>query len=172
MHEFKETHPELQGFSNYYHREILPSLAAADKRRKSSLVRAVLANIGVIIFMAVAAYFWHKGVKNTWADTLILAIPLSIFLMFWVSKRLLKKIKSNTKENLVGGICRFLGWHFSETPHITPDLDIWTRLRLLPVKYGRESFEDEMAGKVHGADFLAREVHLQKKKSFRIIISG
>jgi hypothetical protein len=165
MHKFTETHSEFEGFSEYYQETIYPRLDAADQRRKASLIRVVAASIGVIILTMIAAYFWNKAVKNTVMDTLILAVPLGGFAVFWVSRFLLKKIKSDTKEDLAGGICRFLGWHFSEKPHITPDLDIWTRLRLLPAKYQRVSFEDEMAGEAHGASFLAREAHMQKKVS-------
>lgn len=163
MHQFKETHPELKGFSKHYHDNILRPLEMADTVRKNTLILAVIVAILTLIFMVVAAHFWHKFAKNTWLDTLIIAVPVGIFLLFWTNKLVLKRIKSDTKYEIAGGICQFLGWHFSEEPQITPDLDIWTRLRLLPTSYQKVSFEDEMAGKAHGADFLAREAHLQRK---------
>ena len=37
MHQFTESHPEFKGFSDYYHKELFPFLAATESKRKAAV---------------------------------------------------------------------------------------------------------------------------------------
>ncbi|WP_418152000.1 DUF3137 domain-containing protein [Litorimonas sp. RW-G-Af-16] len=87
-----------------------------------------------------------------------------------------------TKDNIVGGICRYIGWRFSAEVSDIPQLTLWSHLGLLPGGFvtgdknagSRASFEDEMQGEAHGAQFRSLEVHLERrgKNSYNTVMRG
>ena len=63
MHQFNEHHPELKGFSEYFHAEIFPLLAAQDGQRREALGKAKLYGAGLIaltISLAVLSFIITK----------------------------------------------------------------------------------------------------------------
>ena len=174
MHAFNEHHPELKGFSKYFHDEIFPLLAAQDGLRREALGKAKLYGAGIAalaICIAVFAYLMTKEPK----------IPLfAIFgggagiaaLYTW----LMKSIRGETKGQIVGGICNYVGWTFLAEAVESPNLELLAAYGLLPKGYHksmkggvswnsgkRASFEDQMSGEAHGAQFTSVETHLQRK---------
>ena len=75
----------------------------------------------------------------------------------------LNDVKSRTKNHLVTGICRYIGWEFTETVSDPPDLIPLIENSLLPKRYDRVSFEDKMWGNAHGAEFEALECHMERE---------
>ena len=163
MDKFSENHPEFIGFSDHYAANIYPFLEAAENKRKSSLLKATLACVGAFLLSMLGAFLFHKYFNYELLKSLALGVIISIGGMFWISQRILRRIKSETKGHLVGGICDFIGWHFSERVTINPDLERWTENGLLPKKYHRVKLEDQMRGDAHGTSFLAMEAHLEKE---------
>lgn len=163
MHKFNENHSEFKGFSEHYATNIFPHLDAADDRRKNSLMKVGFACIGVAVLTIIASIIWYKYIDQDFAKTALFAVAVGGLGMFSTAKYFLKEIKSDTKLHLAGGICNFIGWHFSEKVFIDPKLDTWTTNGLLPKTYHRVNFEDQMQGKAHGASFLAMEAHLEKE---------
>lgn len=161
MIEFDEHHKEFKGFSDYYEAKILPGLErdetarlAAVKKAKMSwpLIAAGAAAIAAIAFLLGAT------------------LPIYIFIvvgaggfMVAASQYFLRGIKSATKENIMGGICQFLGWTFTEQVEHSAHLETYIGLDLLPRSYDRVSYEDRVTGSAHGAEFEFYEAHLEKR---------
>ena len=96
--------------------------------------------------------------------------------------RFMKSIRGETKDQIVGAICSYIGWTFRAEVTQRPDLNYWSQLGLLPKGFAsdgvfsskRASFEDHMWGEAHGAQFDSVEVHLEQKgdKSYHTVLRG
>ncbi|WP_427451132.1 DUF3137 domain-containing protein [Litorimonas sp. WD9-15] len=82
--------------------------------------------------------------------------------MAGIANRILSSIKADTKINIVGGICRYLGWSFSQTMGFSRPHAGFDDLGLLP-RYHRGDYEDKIEGRAHGANFASYEAHLEKR---------
>ena len=80
------------------------------------------------------------------------------------ASHMMRDIRSNTKQNIVGGMCRFLGWTFTETIEEPANFEYFTYLDLITTNYTRSHFEDLIAGEAHGAGFQFYEAHLEKRE--------
>jgi len=174
MHRFNEHHPEFKGFSDYYHREVFPLLAAQDGQRLEALRKAKLYGVGIAISaltVAVIGYVITKSLK-----LLVFAVFGGGAGVFALYARLMKSIRSETKDRIVGDICSYVGWTFQADVEDIPDLDLLATYGLLPKGYkikpagivslstGKHaSFEDQLSGEAHGAQFTSVEAHLQHK---------
>ena len=182
MHPFNEHHPELKGFSKYFHDEIFPLLAAQDGVRREALGKvklygAVIAALAICI--AIFAYLKTRE-PNLSVFTLIGGGAGIGALYSW----LMKSIRGETKDKIVGSICRYVGWTFLAEVTDKPDLNKLETYGLIPkgfrekakgapvsvslgnVNLGggkRASFEDQMSGEAHGAQFTSVETHLERK---------
>lgn len=180
MHQFNEHHPELKGFSDYFHAEIFPLLAAQDGQRLKALRNAIISGVLIAIVAVIAViYLTTSGKEPKFSIyTLLFAVGIVLAIYSWLTKG----VKGETKEKIVGGICSFIGWSFKSEVTDEPDLDYWSGLGLLPKGYNggnvfggkRSSFEDQMWGEAHGAAFNAVEVHLERKgdKSWHTVMRG
>jgi len=174
MHQFNEHHPELKGFSEYFHAEIFPLLAAQEGQRKEALRKAKLYGAGIGVLAAVLAslaYFITKEINLT-VFTLFVGVMAILSLYAW----LMKSIRGETKDRIVGGICKYVGWRFQAEVTDKPDLELLATYGLLPKGYHqkvhsgidwnnskRASFEDQMSGEAHGAQFISVETHLERE---------
>ena len=160
--QFDETRPEFSGFNAYYRDTILPELIAKDMTRR----------------MAVKKY-------KKWATVIALCVGLGIvglamrgliqFAVFAgfggiagiaaLSASMLKGVKTETKQLLVGNICNFVGWTFRAENFKPIALDTFRSFGLLPKKSDRISFEDMMEGVAHGAQFRFHEAHLERENN-------
>lgn len=82
-----------------------------------------------------------------------------------------RHVSKFTKEQIVGGICNYVGWKFESKPNPSqaPSLERWGILNLLPAGYDALAgsarkktarIEDLITGQAHGADFSSIEIEL------------
>lgn len=174
MHEFNEHHAELKGFSKYFHDEIFPLLAAQDGARRVALGKAKLyCTIIAIVAVAGAVYFYLTADEFQLIFIPLIGGVIAIGLLYG---RLMKTVRGETKDKIVGGICNYVGWNFQAEVTDKPDLDLLATYGLLPKGYQRKddgsvnwsagkrsSFEDQMSGEAHGAQFKSVETLLERK---------
>ena len=174
MHSFNEHHPEFKGFSDYYHREVFPLLAVRDGARKEALRNTVIFGV-LIAAITIGAVIYLTSLQRD-AQLSIIALFIGVGAVCALYAWLIKGVKGETKEKIVGGICAYIGWTFNAEVTEKPDLSYWTRLGLVPKVFGmsRSSFEDQMSGQAHGAEFNSVEVHLERKgdKSWHTVMRG
>lgn len=185
MHHFNEHHPELKGFSQYFHDEIFPLLAAKDGQRLEALKKAKLYSVGVVILALALAVFAYVATKELNLTLFILfGGGMAVFALYaWM----MKSVRGETKDKIVGGICTYVGWTFQAEVTDEPDLDLMASYGLLPKGYHkkmaagidwnsgkRSSFEDQMSGEAHGAHFKSVETHLERKSddNWRTVFRG
>lgn len=162
MHQFDEHHIEFKGFSGFYDSEIFPGLERDEAERLSAIAKAkkivpvVLAGFAVGLVTAI-----KFGAPP---PVYFIIVAFAVAAGFIIPQFLLNKVRAATKDNIVGGICRFLGWSFSETVEVPPHFDVFKELGLLPKSYSRSGFEDRVSGEAHGARFEFYEAHLEQKR--------
>ena len=182
MHQFNEHHPELKGFSDHFHKEIFPLLAAQDGQRREALKKAKLYGAGIVVLtLIVAAFILIISQRPNFIFFILAGGGMGVFALYsW----LMKSIKGETKSKIVGGICTYVGWKFQAEATGKPDLTMLESYGLIPKGFreqGRDSlaglniggvdlgsgkrasFEDQMSGEAHGADFKSVETHLERK---------
>lgn len=174
MHQFNEHHTELKGFSEYFHAEIFPLLAAQDGQRREALGKAKLYGAGLVVLaIAIAIAIYVLTQKTNFIIFVLFGGGMGVFALYaW----LMKAIRGDTKDNIVGGICKYVGWSFQVEATDEPDLELLATYGLLPKGYQRKSkggidwnsgkrasFEDQMSGEAHGAQFKSVETHLERK---------
>jgi len=162
LHQFDEHHPEFKGFSAFYEAEILPGLERDELTRLSVMgkVKKVIPTVAVttVIVLGIAIYFRAPFV--VYAVLTLFGVTIGT----GAAQYLMKTVRSNTKENIVGNLCRFLGFAFQAEMAVSPRLDQFEELGLVTRNYGRSKFEDQISGQAHGAKFLLHEAHLEKRE--------
>jgi len=149
-------------------------LAAQDGQRLEALRKAKLYGAGVAVLAVTLAVLLFITTKAPRLPVFVLfGGAMSIVALYaW----LMKSIRGETKDKIVGGICRYVGWTFHAEAMDPPDLELLASYGLLPKGYQkktlggvdwnsgkRASFEDQMSGEAHGASFKSVETHLQRK---------
>jgi len=180
LHQFDEHHAELKGFSEYYHREVFPLLAARDGARKEALRKTLIFG-AVIAVITICAVLYLTSLQRD-AQLSIIVLFIGVGAVAALYAWLIKGVRGETKEKIVGGICAYIGWTFQAEVTEKPDLDYWSGLGLLPKGHAgggslggkRSSFEDQLSGEAHGAQFNSVEVHLERKgdKSWHTVLRG
>ncbi len=159
--QFTETRPEFKGFSDYYNRELLPALEEKEFDRLNAFKKINKygpMTVGGIAILA-GLLFWRVGSPMF----LIAGAMFAAVSYFGIRGHFLKDVKSRTKNHLVTGICKFIGWEFSEQVTTPPDLKPLIENGLLPKRYDRVNFEDKMWGNAHGAGFESLECHMERE---------
>jgi len=98
---------------------------------------------------------------------LIIAV-LGLILAFSWPKTPKLHVAFKTKKNIVGGICRFLGWSFETDIASSPHIEMFTSLGLITSQFEREIYEDRIYGEVHGTKFESYEAHLLARQGTTI----
>lgn len=158
MDEFYESRPEFSGFNAYYRDTIFPDLIAKDMVRRQKVKEAymwggavaALTAIGIVgLMIAGLGQFSHfVGIGG-------------LIGAFVIGASRLGGVKSETKQILVGNICKFVGWTFRPDNFAPIPLEPFRLYGLLPKKSDRVSYEDMMEGVAHGAQFRLHEAHLE-----------
>jgi len=161
MVQFDETREEFKGFTDYYISELEPVLSKAEGDRVKAVSK--FKKVAGLIFVVTLGLAGLAILKTGSVVPVLFVTGFGVVAIFAAFFYCLNDIKAQTKMTLVSGICRYVGWTFSETVAVPPDLDILKENGLLPRRYHRAAFEDEMKGHVHGADFKAVEAHLERK---------
>jgi hypothetical protein len=162
MHQFNEHHTEFKGFSAFYNAEILPGLERDESARLEVVEKikklAPLVVVATLIGLAIAIYFR--------APFMVYALVTGAGVMagYGGAHYLMTDVKSGTKDNIVGGVCRFLGWTFTEKIEKPANFETFELIGLITKNHTRSSFEDMMAGEAHGADFQFYEAHLERRE--------
>ena len=161
MIQFDEKREELAGFTEYYLRELEPVLAEGEGRRVAAVKKVKLYTAVIAIVMLSIAVFAFVQFR-AW-PAIVFPLVLALGGIAATHAFLLKGIKELTKATLVGGICRYVGWEFTETVQSPPDLTPYIENGLLPKRYDRVNFEDRMRGEAHGASFTILEAHMERR---------
>ena len=162
MHQFDEHHPEFKGFSAFYAAEILPGLERDEVARLNVITKIKktmpLFAVATLLGLAIAVYFR--------APFLVYAFitAAGVLLGAATAQHMMRHVKSGTKENIMGGICRFLGWTFTEEIEEPENFEFFKYMDLVTSNYSRSNFEDMVAGQAHGAGFQFYEAHLEKRE--------
>jgi hypothetical protein len=163
VHQFDEHHPELKGFSDFYAAEILPALEDVEAVREAAQSKANwFIFLGVILGAVVLFALIGRGVN------LILIAIIAAIICSWINKArssIYNPIQMRVKDLLVGGICHFLGWRYSEAYNGRPAAEKFSDMRLIPQRgafgYNRAHFEDLISGQAKGYDFELFEACLE-----------
>jgi hypothetical protein len=162
MHQFNEHHKEFKGFSAFYDAEILPGLEVQETARLEVIAKIKKA-VPIIAGVTIAALALAIYLR---APFMAYAIITGVGVVFGTggAQYMMRDVKSGTKDNIVGGVCRFLGWAFTETIEEPANFEFFTYMDLVTRNYTRSNFEDMMSGEAHGAGFQFYEAHLEKKE--------
>ncbi|MEM9616335.1 MAG: DUF3137 domain-containing protein [Pseudomonadota bacterium] len=161
---------DYQGLDSYYEDEIVPFLQSQETRRRSAVMHSGVVFVFTVA-VAIAVYVLGPlGEANLHIAFIIGALGLS----FAVAT--LTKARSNITAGLLKRVCGFLGFTYRREPSRPSFASELDRLRLLP-SYNRQSWEDEVIGLRHGADFVLCEAHLKKvtrgkRKRVRTVFHG
>lgn len=162
MHQFNEHHPEFKGFSAFYNAEILPHLERDEIVRLNAIGKikkfVPLIGLATLIFLGLAFYYRLE----------FTAYPLICALggigAYFAAQSFLKDVRTGTKENIVGSVCKFLGFSFQSKMSESWQLVEFLELGLVTKNFTRSSFEDKISGKAHGAEFILHEAHLERRE--------
>jgi len=159
LHQFDEHHVELKGFSKYFHDEIFPLLASQEGSRRESLGKAKLYGAIITAIAALIAIFLFMRTDKL--QLIFFALFGGVIANFGLYSWLMKSVKG-----------------FQEKVTTKPDLDLLGKFGLIPKGFNsdndhdlakiasssyRASFEDQLSGQAHGADFRSVETHLERK---------
>ena len=155
-------------------------LAAQDGARKDALRNTVIFGLIISVITIFTAVYLFNISENSQPSFIALIVGGGFLPVLYA--RLSKTVRGETKEKIVSGICAYIGWSFRAEVTEPPDLNYWSQLGLLPKGFQagrifggkRASFEDELSGEAHGAQFKSVEVHLEQKgdKSYYTVMRG
>ena len=162
MHQFHEHHKEFKGFSAFYEAEILPALEVQESARLEIIakIKKVVPLIGIVTVVALAIAIYFRAPFIAYA----MISGAGVVIGTGGVQYMLRDVKSETKDNIVGGVCRFLGWTFKEKIEEPANFEYFTYLDLIKTNFTRSSFEDLIAGEAHGAGFQFYEAHLERRE--------
>ena len=162
MIQFVENHPKLRGFSKYYSVNIHPQLEQKEPKRLRIVRRErAIRFSGILIGLLGVSIMIHlKYLELALGFGLLFCVNLFSFVFNWGFYSL-SYVKTETKNIIMAGVCRFLGWEYSEIMIESEHLDSILEMGLLPQPFDRINFEDRMTGTIDGMDFDAYEVELQ-----------
>ena len=175
MHKFNEHHPDLKGFSAYFEKDVAPLLSAREAERRDKINKAKTYGVGIIalgiLLIIIVKILRRDGGFDV---TIMMATGAGLVGMYYY---LFKEISVFTKQQIVDGICHYVGWTFVAKPDLPPDLTAWTRLFLIPNGYEKSGilggktvkYEDQISGLAHGADFNSVELKLTRQSGKRTV---
>jgi len=166
LDQFREDHPELKGFSAHYAAEIFPYLEQGEANRGAAQRKAnLLIFLGVVLGTIALLAMLGRGV-NLFVVAILGILGISSIKKF--RSAIYTPIKLQVKDLLVGGVCRYLGWSFSESFNGTSAVEKFSAMRLIPQRgsiglscYNRAHFEDHISGQARGYDFELFEARLE-----------
>jgi hypothetical protein len=160
MHQFKTTHTEFDGFSDFFNREVHPELVTRDSVRAKAVRNGLIsATISVLILGSAALFTLLYWDNLPFAFGIVVLAGMSAVMSFAFMTH---DIREETKERIVTAIVGYVGWKFNAEVH-TFDLTPFRDLFLLTKKIDRSSFEDSLSGEAHGAAFRSVEALLEQE---------
>lgn len=163
--QFNESHPELQGFSDYYQRSIRPILRAEDSRRKLGLL-IILITVPLILAAGYGVFLLLKTKTALGMDKVIIfsGVLTGAALVFAVVMAH-QKLRADTKALLANAVCGFFGWRFYPTVKNGKFLDEFADYGLVPSAFTDAHFSDFIIGEVKGTTFNSLSLHMLDDKA-------
>lgn len=160
MHQFKTTHTEFDGFSEFFNREVHPDLVARDSVRADAVRNGLVYAVMVLLVLGAVAL----GVLLRFDSVVFAAFigGLAVMGAYSVFRLTTDDIRAETKDRIVNAIVGYVGWAFDPLVSVF-DMSLFRDLFLLPKKFDRSKFEDALTGEAHGASFRSVEAHLEKE---------
>ena len=162
MHQFDEHHPEFKGFSAFYEAEILPGLQR-DEIARLAVIRKIKKAVPIIGLFTVAALGMAVFLRAPFVGYAVITL-MGVTIGSGGVQYMMRSVQADTKENIVGNLCRFLGLTFQSDLSVSSRLGQFIELGLVTKTYDRSEFEDQISGEAHGAKFLLHEAHLEKEE--------
>ena len=169
--DFIEPRQELAGISQHYRERILPQLQSMESDRKRAHGQAMLIVPAVILFALIGSFVLFRKFNSP--EFLFWGVGLSFMGGFGLYAYLMRKVRGDTKNVLVGEVAKYLGWEFSSKASEPQDFEAYKNFKMVP-GFNRSSFEDRLSGVGHGANFSMVEAHLERKgdKSYHTVFRG
>ena len=161
---------EFQGFAAFYESDIAPYLRGKEDARQNAVMQAGLIAIAAAVIAFAGFRFLPFGEGNIQVGG-ILGVLGAGAAMWRVNK---------TRGDITGGllqrVCERLGCAYRRDIERPSYFHDYERLKLI-ANFNRESWEDEVRGERHGAEFVMCEAHLKyksggKNSSTRTVFHG
>ena len=165
MHKFNEHHAAFDDFSPFYFQVIGPRLRAQEAVRKTAVKKTILylalTPLVVVVHVLIAIFKVEWGVAGAEYDAIgivgssLFTMPLYIAYVIIYSQR---KIRTATKNSIVGGFCRFKNWTYFSGKLLTKSsyepfgLSSFASLGFIP-NYNSAAIEARITGKIHESYF-------------------
>lgn len=160
MDKFDESRAEFRGFNRFYSDNIEEGLLALDMERRAAVKSFwKWTGIGVILGGAALGLSLYYGYTPFGFFVGFVGLGIGIY----KASTFISSVGLKTKTHLVGKICNYVGLTFTPKDFSHLDLEKFRTLKMLP-KANRESFEDQMTGLAHGANFVLHEAHLEQRR--------
>lgn len=160
MHPFTSRHAEFDGFSEFFDREVRPTLSERDEVRSKAVRRGLIWAGFTFILIFGGSLLALLHFDNPAAAFVLFG--LSAMGAFLVFGGITHDIREETKGRIVNAIVGYIGWQFDSDVR-SYDVTDFKDLFLLPKKIDRMSFEDSLSGTAHGASFRSVEAHLERE---------
>jgi hypothetical protein len=159
---FTYKHTQFEGINNLYADNILPQLLPLETQRKAVWPKFYRFAAGVFIAAAIGMGFIFK--QNLHPLFFAFAGGLAIIILRVYYTSISNPVRGETKQILMGEICRFIGLSYTEQDALHPPvIDEWQALSLLPHRLDRIAFEDFISGEINGTDMQLCEAKLERK---------
>ena len=162
---FDGLHPRLRGFERFYEADIAPQLLAIEGERKAAFVKAIpiaLAALAIGLPIAMLPILFPGRISADDEQIVVVVGLLVVAGGLWLAYRPLAKVRSKGKSVLVGGLCSFLGLHFSEAAG-SFEFGLFLTHRLVP-SHDRRKLEDYIAGDEQEVSFELCDAHLEERR--------
>jgi hypothetical protein len=161
---------EFQDFSSFYDAEIAPYLRGKEDARQTAVMHAGLIVIAAAVIAFAGFRFAPFGEANIQIGAVLGALGLA------AAAWRLNRTRSDITHGLLERVCARFSYQYRRYMGRPDYCAEFERLKLLP-DYNRESWEDEVRGTRHGAQFVFCEAHLKyksggKNSSVRTVFHG
>ena len=149
---------EFSGMAAFYESELRPWLREKEADRRAAVTNFFLLT-GSLGALALAVFLFGPFGSTNFHAALMIGLGAAALAFF-----LLNRTRGDIAHGLIERISGKLGFAYRSRFARPPYCATFDSLKLLP-EFNREEWEDEIAGRYGGADFLTCEAHLQYKSS-------
>lgn len=162
--EFDETHQALEGFSDFYDREIRSWLAEREAARQAARKKAIIlvgvsCPIGAVLLLSGLSQ--HPLLGPTGGPDMMIGVGVILLGAFFANKAL-QSLRGDVKHFLMAKICGFLGLSYRAAAEWDP-LEIFRLMQIVP-NYSNAFLEDEIRGEYRGVSLHVVEARLLERR--------
>lgn len=159
--------PQLEGFQEYYDKEIAPWLQEQKDRQEAArkhqrLIGGVGLALAPILIWAYIALGVHNFFGASWELPVTLIIVYAAVVLIWASSPL-RRLKGEVKDFLVQGVCDFLGLNYDPRAQDFP-LEVFRETHLVP-RHGSRTLRHRISGRYDEVDFSVAECEITQTSS-------